>query len=430
MFGKHSESNKVVEYFTYKDKEMYCEEVPLKKLAEEFKTPLYVVSFCFLRDQFLKLKTAFDGTDHLIAYSMKANSNGAILKSFIREGGGVDVVSGGELARALWAGCDPKKIVFSGVGKTGDEMIQGLQAGILQFNVESIAELSVLNETAESLGTTAPMAIRVNPDVDAKTHASIATGLKKSKFGISHEKARSLYNQALQMKGLRVVGIHCHIGSQLTLLSPMMEALSKIRSLIDDLIKDGISLSHIDIGGGLGIVYKDETPPTAEDYAGVVKKELQGLQIKIILEPGRFLVGNSSILLTKVLYNKERDSKKFVIVDAAENDLLRPALYSAYHHIQPVVKKEGAFDMTADIVGPVCETGDFFARDRKIENVFPGDLLAIMSAGAYGYSMSSTYNSRPRCAGVMVNGREYFIIHERESFHDLIRGERIPDFLL
>lgn len=417
------------DFFSYKNNELHCEELSVQKLANQLGTPLYIYSYGALREQFVSFDSAFKGTDHLICYSMKANSNKAILRSFVKEGGGIDVVSGGELKRALLAGCDPQKIVFSGVGKTEEEIREALKANILQFNVESIEELGVINRVADGDGKKAPIALRVNPDVDSKTHAYISTGLKKSKFGISHTRAREIYRQAAKMEAIRVVGIHCHIGSQLTSVEPIREALKKIRALMGQLKEDGITISQFDIGGGLGITYHDEAPPTPKDYANVVTEELQGLKLKLILEPGRFLVGNTGILVTRVIYNKERDSKKFIITDAASNDLMRPALYDAYHEIEPVIRHTDREQVVVDIVGPVCETGDFFAHDRKIERIASGELLAIRSVGAYGHAMASNYNSRPKAAEVLVYGNEYFVTNKREKLEDIIKGERVPLFL-
>lgn len=416
-------------FFNYKNQTLHCEEVDVSKLAKEFGTPLYVYSHGALKNQFQLFDAAFKDHNYLICFSMKANSNGAILKTFVNLGGGIDVVSGGELFRALKAGCPPSRIVFSGVGKSCEEMKQALNAGILQFNVESIAEINTLNEVAKSLGKKAPVALRVNPDVDPKTHAYISTGLKKSKFGISHEKTVALYEQMAEMSHLEIVGIDCHIGSQLTTVEPFVEALEKVLSLTCVLTKKGIKLKHLDLGGGLGITYHDEKPPHPSDYAKALLGELKNFDLKLIFEPGRFLVGNTAILVSQVLYNKERDHKSFVIVDAASNDLMRPSLYDAYHGIVPVKTNEGRKEIKADVVGPICETGDFLAKDRSIPVFESGELMAFNSVGAYGFSMSSTYNSRPRAAEVLVSGNQYALIREREKMEDLIRGEKIPDFV-
>ena len=418
-----------MKYFTYKNHELYCEDVPLEKIAKELGTPLYVYSYTALKETFDHFNEAFSGCDHLICFSMKANANKAVLKALINEGSGIDVVTGGELQRAILAGCDPKKIVFSGVGKSSEEISQALEAGILQFNVESEEELENINRIAIEQKTKAPIALRVNPDVDPKTHASISTGLKKSKFGICHDNAVEIYKKASQMKGIEIVGIDCHIGSQLTSVDPFVEAIRKVINLIKAIEKEGIKLKHLDMGGGLGITYKDEVPPTPEAYAGSLKEEIKGLSMKLILEPGRFLVGNAGIMLTKVLYNKEREDKKFVIVDAATNDLMRPTLYDAFHKIEPITVEPKRDKVHADIVGPICETGDFFAQGRPLQKMLPGEYLAIMSAGAYGFSMASNYNSRPRSAEVMVNGSDYFVVRKAETFEDISKGEEIPPFL-
>ncbi|OGQ08766.1 MAG: diaminopimelate decarboxylase [Deltaproteobacteria bacterium RIFCSPLOWO2_12_FULL_40_28] len=416
-------------FFNYKNQILHCEDVNIPKLAHEFGTPLYVYSHGALKNQFQLFDTAFKEHDHLICFSMKANSNGSILKTFVNLGGGIDVVTGGELFRALKAGCAPKRIVFSGVGKSREEMKQALNAGILQFNVESIAEMNTLNEVAKSLDKKAPVALRVNPDVDPQTHAYISTGLKESKFGISHEKTAALYEQMVKMSHLEIVGIACHIGSQLTTVEPFVEALRKILSLVEVITKKGIKLKYLDLGGGLGITYHNEKPPHPQQYAQALLGELKHCDLKLIFEPGRFLVGNTAILVSQVLYNKERDSKSFVIVDAASNDLMRPALYDAYHGIVPVKTNEGRKEIKADVVGPICETGDFLAKDRVIPIFESGELMAFNSAGAYGFSMSSTYNSRPKAAEVLVSGNQYALIREREKMEDLIRGEKIPDFV-
>jgi diaminopimelate decarboxylase len=415
--------------FHYQNNQLHAEKVSLDKIAKEVETPLYVYSYEALTSQFKKFDQAFKEKDHLICYSMKANSNQAILKTFINLGSGIDVVTGGELYRALKAGCDPQKIVFSGVGKSASEMKEALNAGILQFNVESEAELDLLNEVAISLNKKAPIALRVNPDVDPKTHPYISTGLKKSKFGINHKVSVDLYVKASKMEGIEIVGLDCHIGSQLTQVDPFVEAVKRVKNILNQLNEKGIKIQNLDLGGGLGIVYDQETPPSHEEYANAILSELKDFDGKLIFEPGRNMVGNSGLLLTKVLYNKEGETKKFTIVDAASNDLMRPSLYDAYHFIQPVKQNPEAKKITTDIVGPICETGDFFAHDREIQEVQSNDYLAIMSAGAYGFSMASTYNSRPKCAEVLVKEDQYHIIRNREKVEDLITDEVVPDFL-
>ncbi len=391
-------------------------------------TPFYLYSLATLTRHFRVFDSAFSGISHIICYSAKANSSLAILKIFISLGGGADIVSGGELYRALMAGCDPKKIVYSGVGKTWDEIDYALKSDILMFNVESSMELRAIAERAKGMGKRAPIALRVNPDVDPRTHPYIATGLKMSKFGIDRGKALQEYLEAAGMEGVRIVGVDCHIGSQLTDLSPFVEAASCLKELIIELRGRGLEIQYLDLGGGLGITYDAEEPPHPRDYAKALIRGLGDLDVTLILEPGRVIVGNAGILVTKVLYLKEGPEKNFVIVDAGMNDLIRPSLYNSYHAIWPV-DRDRPGEYVADVVGPVCESGDFFAREREVCRYRPGDLMAIMSAGAYGFSMASNYNSRPRAAEVLVSGNKFHVIRERESYPDLIRGERVPDDL-
>lgn len=414
--------------FIYSNNKLFCEEVPLDDLATQFGTPLYVYSHTALAQAFKQYDTPFSGQDHLICYSMKANSNRAVLQTFIKLGGGIDVVTGGELTRALAAGCPAERIVFSGVGKTAAEIETATAAGILQFNVESEQELATIEQIATRIGRRAPIALRVNPDVDPKTHHYIATGLKKSKFGIEHERAVELYRHAARSPHLDLTGIHCHIGSQLTSVKPFVEAVRKTVGVVRELEAMGIRLKNIDIGGGLGITYRNEKPPTPIQYASAVRRVLKGIPCRLILEPGRCLVGNAGLLLTRVISTKKGTLKNFVVTDAASNDLMRPSLYGAYHEIRPVMARKGK-KLKVDVVGPICETGDFLAQDRLLPPLREGDLVAIMSAGAYGFSMSSTYNSRPRAAEVMVRGNEAFIIRERETPEDLVKGEKVPEFL-
>jgi len=345
-------------------------------------------------------------------------------------GSSFDIVSGGELYRLRRIGVEGKRIVFSGVGKSREEIREGLRAGILLFNVESEEELIVLDQRAQALGKRARVALRVNPDVDPHTHPYIATGLRKSKFGIEMERAAEIYRRAKELKGIEPVGVDCHIGSQLTELSPFLYAMERLKRLIEGLVSDGIEIRYLDIGGGLGIPYDDESPPLPAVYGAAIVEQAADLNVKIILEPGRVLVGNSAILVTRVLYRKQAPEKYFIIVDAGMNDLIRPSLYKAYHSIWKVKKtpevKVSTEKIIADVVGPICESGDFLAQERHIEPAEPGELLAMMSAGAYGFSMSSNYNSRPRAAEVLVDGDDYFVIRERETYDDLIRGERIP----
>ena len=422
-----------MDYFEYKNGELCAENVPLRKIAKDVGTPTYVYSLATLRRHYLVFDEAFAAQPHLICFSVKANSNLAVLRVFARQGGGFDIVSGGELFRALKAGADPKKIVFSGVGKSRKEIEDALNAGILMFNVESEQELTVLNETAGKLGKRAPISLRVNPDVDPQTHPYISTGMKKSKFGIEIKKSMENYRKALSLSHLEVVGIDCHIGSQLTSVTPFVDALSRVREYLDralmgTLRNQGGSVRYLDLGGGLGIRYKDEEPPRPEEYAKAIIQALSDLNITLILEPGRVIVGNAGILITEVLYLKETEEKKFVIVDGAMNDLIRPALYGSYQAIRPVVERQEE-KIVADVVGPICESGDFFAKDREIQRPQPGDLLAVMSAGAYGFTMSSNYNSRPRAAEVMVDGDKFYVIRQRETLDDLVKGETIPPVL-
>lgn len=397
--------------------------MPLERIAETCGTPCYVYSRAALESAYRAYDEALARRDHLICYAVKANSNLAVLNVFARLGGGFDIVSGGELARVLKAGGDPRKIVFSGVGKSAAEMRAALAAGILCFNVESESELSRLNKVAGETGAAAPVSLRVNPDVDAQTHPYIATGLKENKFGVPFEDALRLYRAAAGMPNLRVCGIDCHIGSQLTEIPPFVAALQKLLGLVDQLAAAGIKIAHIDIGGGLGIRYRDETPPPVADYIDALGACIGDRAQKILFEPGRSLVGNSGLLLTRVEYLKHGPHRNFAVVDAAMNDLMRPALYDAWHDIQPVRPRSGK-PRCYEIVGPVCESGDFLGRDRELD-LAEGDLLAIMSAGAYGMSMSSNYNTRPRAAEVMVDGKEFHVVRSRETFDQLIATEKI-----
>jgi diaminopimelate decarboxylase len=415
--------------FQYKGGEYYVEDVPIKEIADAVGTPCYVYSNSALEGDFDVFRDAFSDINPLICFSVKANSNLAVLKTYANLKIGFDVVSGGELFRVLRAGGDPSKVVFSGVGKTEEEMESAIKAGILFFNVESVEELHLLNNVAKGIGKKARIALRVNPDIDPKTHPYISTGLQKSKFGIEIGKAVDVYREAARMEGIEVVGIDAHIGSQIFQLEPFVESLKKLIELGDALGKEGINIQYVDIGGGLGISYKeDEMPPHPKEYADVIKREIIGTPYKLVLEPGRALIGNAGILLTKVLYVKRGASKKFIVVDAAMNDLIRPAFYDSYHEIVAADESLGDEEIV-DVVGPVCESGDFFAKDRGLPKVKRGDLLAILSAGAYGFTMSSNYNTRPRVPEVMVRGEEFFVVRERERYEDLVRGEAIPDFL-
>lgn len=415
-------------HFEYKKDQLYCEEVPLTDIAKDLGTPVYVYSHATLIRHFRVFNEAFVGLPHLVCFAMKANSNIAILHALIKEGAGIDIVSGGELFRARTAGAPANKIVYSGVGKTKDEMAYALKEGILQFNVESEEELEVLNQVAQSVGLKAPVSLRVNPNINPKTHPYISTGLKKSKFGVPFNESIRLYEKARKLPGLEVQGVSCHIGSQITTLSPFKEALAKVSGLVQTLKERGFKIQRVDLGGGLGIPYKKEVPPTPEQYGKILKEGIQKLGCTVLFEPGRVIVGNAGILLTSVLYRKNVKTKKFVIIDGAMNDLIRPALYGSFHQILPVKKKKGG--RPVDIVGPVCESGDFFAEKRSLPVLESGDLLAVMSTGAYGSVMSSTYNSRPLVAEVMVSGNEFHVVRERQEYKDLMKGEHVPKFLI
>ena len=411
--------------FTLKNGELHAENLALSHIAAEFNTPCYVYSKAALTQAFNNFSAGLVGTNHLVCFAVKANPNIAILNLFAKLGAGFDIVSGGELARVLAAGGDAQKIVFSGVGKTAEEMRAALNAGIFCFNVESSSELKRLNEVAKSMGKIAPVSLRVNPNVDAKTHPYISTGLKNNKFGVAFDEAISVYEQAAAMPNIAVHGVDCHIGSQITELAPFIEALDLILGLVDALETKGIKISHIDVGGGIGITYSDETPPEFKTYAKAILAKLTNRNVKLLFEPGRALVGNAGVLLTKVEYLKMGEAKNFAIVDAAMNDLMRPALYDAYHDIVALKPRVGDTH-TYEIVGPVCETGDFLGHDRKL-NLQEGDLLAIKSAGAYGMSMASNYNTRGRAAEIMVDGDKAYVIRSREKIADLFALEKCLD---
>jgi len=409
-------------YFHYQQDQLFVENVPLAEIAARFGTPTYVYSRAALSDAYMQYAEALKQKEHLICFAVKSNPNLSILKLFAQLGAGFDIVSGGELQRVLAAGGAASKVVFSGVGKSEAEMRLALQAGILCFNVESEAELERLNSVAGSMGKIAPISFRVNPNVDAKTHPYISTGLKKSKFGVAYTDALALYRKASNMAHLRVTGMDCHIGSQLTENSPFIAATEKVLQLVDTLAQEGIKLEHLDLGGGLGIRYKDETPPSIAEYAKELLNALSGRGEKLIVEPGRVLVGNAGLLLTRIEYLKPGEEKHFAIVDAAMNDLMRPALYDAYHAIQPILRR-AAPALQYEVVGPVCESGDFLGHERDL-SIEQGDFLALMSAGAYGMSMSSNYNTRPRAAEVMVDGANVNLIREREKVEQLIADEK------
>ena len=415
-------------HFQYKGDELFAEEVAVKDIVAAVGSPVYIYSQATLERHFKAMDDAFASAPHTICYSVKANSNLAVLKTFINMGGGVDIVSGGELFRALKAGVDPKKVVYSGVGKRDDEIAFALESGILLFNVESEQELDRINLVAGRIGKKAGIAIRVNPDVDPETHPYITTGLKKAKFGINIERALAQYGRAKEMANLDILGIDCHIGSQLTKVSPFVDAIKKLKRLLVGVKDMGIDMKYLDLGGGLGIQYSDEAPPLPADYGSSILAETRDLGLHLLFEPGRNLVGNAGILVGTCLYTKKGEEKNFVIVDAGMNDLARPALYGSFHGVLPVKKdQEGIIE--GDIVGPICESGDFLVKDREFPNFRQGDQIAFMSAGAYGFTMSSNYNSRPRVSEVMVKGDKFEVIRSRETVEDLIRGERIPSFL-
>jgi len=411
------------DYFHYQSGALHAERVSLADIATQFGTPCYVYSRASLTDGWNQFSNALRNREHLICYAVKANSNLAILNVFARLGAGFDIVSGGELQRVLAAGGDARKVVFSGVGKTAAEMRMALEADVLCFNVESSAELERLNEVAGSMGKIASISLRVNPDVDARTHPYISTGLKQNKFGVAYGEAVALYRRARDLAHLRITGMDCHIGSQLTEVSPFIAAVEKILKMADVLADEGIHLEHLDLGGGLGICYRDETPPAIADYVGALLSALGDRRERLILEPGRALVGNSGVLLTRVEYLKHGEEKNFAIVDAAMNDLMRPALYDAYHEILPVIR-ENHVRKSYEVAGPICETGDFIGHARELA-IGPQSLLAVLSAGAYGMSMSSNYNTRPRAAEVMVDGGTVHLVRERETTSQLYAGERL-----
>ena len=416
--------------FEYHQGELYCEQVPISRIAKEVGTPCYVYSHSTLIRHFRAYDSAFKNIPHVIAFAMKSNSNLAILSLMAKEGSGVDIVSGGELFRALKSGVPASKIVFAGVGKTADEIREALKADILMFNIESSAELQAIQEVAASIGKKARIALRINPDVDPKTHPYISTGMKKSKFGIAADRALQEYKTAASLSHIDVVGVHAHIGSQLTEVTPFVDSLKKVVGLIGTLKAQGINIRYLNIGGGLGITYSEEKPPLPQELSDAILPIITDLGLTLVMEPGRVIVGNAGILVTKALYLKEGEAKSFVIVDAAMNDLIRPSLYGAYHEIKPVNEEAGhRAKQQVDIVGPVCESGDFLAKDRLLAAVKPGELMAVMSAGAYGFVMASNYNSRPRVPEVLVKGGDIHVIRERETYEDLVKGETIPAFL-
>ena len=412
-----------MEAFNYRDGELFAEGVALSALAQRFGTPTYVYSRAHIEGQYRAYADALAGMPHLVCFAVKANSNIGVLNVLARLGAGFDIVSSGELERVLAAGGDPGRIVFSGVGKSRDDMRRALEVGVHCFNVESSVELERLQKVAAELGVKAPVSLRVNPDVDAGTHPYISTGLKENKFGIDIEQAEAVYARAAELPNLEVIGVDCHIGSQLTTLEPFLDALDRLLLLVDKLAERGICIKHLDLGGGLGVQYRDEQPPMAGDYIAAVRKRLQGRDLSLVFEPGRFIVANAGVLLTQVEYLKHTEHKDFAIIDAAMNDLIRPALYQAWMEVSPVQPREGEA-RNYDLVGPICETGDFLAKNRQLV-LEEGDLLAVRSAGAYGFVMSSNYNTRGRAAEVLVDGEQAFEVRRRETVQELYAGESL-----
>jgi diaminopimelate decarboxylase len=417
-----------MEAFPRRDGRLRAEGVPIEDIAEAVGTPVYVYSASKIAETYAAFDVAFAGVPHTVCYAIKANMNLAVVRLLIARGAGIDVTSGGELFRALRAGGDPGKFVYSGVGKTDEEIDSALEAGIKQFNVESRAELRRIDAVAEARGAIAPVAFRVNPDVDPRTHPYISTGLRTSKFGIPIGEAVEAYAEAKALEHVQVVGVDCHIGSQLTSVQPFADALAKLRSLVRELRDAGHAIEIIDVGGGLGVTYANERPPTAEEYAAAVLSAVGDLGCEIVLEPGRSIVANAGVFVTRVLFEKRNEAKHFVVVDGAMNDLIRPALYEAYQRIEPVGRPRDGSNVV-DVVGGVCESGDFLASGRTLPELERGDLLAVHSAGAYGFAMSSNYNGRRRAAEVLVRGDRFAVVRERESYSDTVRGERIPEDL-
>lgn len=409
-------------HFQYKDGRLHAEDVPVAQLAAEYGTPLYVYSAATFSRHFQAFDSAFASLPHLTCYSVKANGNLCVLRLLAQQGAGMDIVSGGELHRALCAGVAPDKIVYSGVGKRPDEIRQALTAGILMFNVESMEELEAISAIASDMGKTARVALRINPDVDPKTHPYISTGMKKNKFGLDVDSSLAAYKRAMELPGIEPVGIDCHIGSQLTTMEPFLEAVDKVLAFREKLVALGLNITYLDLGGGLGITYDAEQPPHPAQFGQALVDKLKGLPLTVILEPGRVISGNSGILVTQVVYTKSTPSKNFVIVDAAMNDLVRPSLYGSFHRIAEVAP-QGRPEVDVDVVGPICESGDFLARDRQLPAVQSGELLAVFSAGAYGFTMSSNYNARPRAAEVLVDGSTVTLARQRETYDDLVAKE-------
>jgi diaminopimelate decarboxylase len=416
-----------MDYFSYRGGSLYAEDVPVSAIAADHGTPAYIYSRAAIENAFCEYRDALADTDHLICYAVKANSNLAVLNLLARLGAGFDIVSVGELERVVAAGGDPARVVFSGVGKQPEEMARALELGIFCFNLESAAELEVLNRVAGEQGCIAPVSVRVNPDVDAGTHPYISTGLQENKFGVTVDEALLVYRRAAELPHVRVTGMDCHIGSQLTEISPFIDALQRLLSLIDTLAADGIRIDHLDLGGGLGVRYRDETPPSIAEYIGEVRLALAGRELQLLFEPGRSISANAGILVTRVAYLKATPTHNFALVDAAMNDMIRPALYQAWLDIQPVEQDDSRESRRWDVVGPVCETGDFLGKDRELA-IGEGDLLAMFGAGAYGFTMSSNYNTRPRAPEIIVDGERVHLVRARESIAAIMQGEcHLPD---
>ncbi len=417
-----------MDHFEYRDGKLFCEDVPVRAIAKKVGTPFYLYSHATFARHFNVFDGAFSQIPHIVCYSLKANPNGALLRIIAKSGGGADIVSGGELYRALGAGIPADRIVYSGVGKTPEELRYAIESGIRMINMESESEFKTLRRLSRKMKRRVPVSIRVNPEIDPKTHPYITTGLKKNKFGILWEDAARIYREIAAEEYLEPVGISSHIGSQILELGPFVEAITSLKKMVLELRGLGMAIEMLDIGGGLGITYKDELPPEPKDYAKVVNENLGDIGITLVLEPGRVIVGNSGVFVTKMLYVKQTAGKTFYIVDGAMNDLVRPSLYNAYHDIVPVEQKKRKAKVV-DLVGPICESGDFLAKDRELQGLKEGELVAVKSAGAYGYAMSSNYNSRRRAAEVLVRGDEFFVVRKRETLKDLIRGEKTPSFL-
>ncbi len=415
-------------HFAYRDGRLFAEGIPLEKIAQEVGTPFYCYSHATLERHFQAFEASLGSVPHLVCFSVKSNSNLAVLSVFLNQGAGLDVVSGGELYRAMKAGADPKKIVFAGVGKTVREMEEALRAEILLFNVESEQELVALDRVAGLGGMKAPVALRINPDINPQTHPYISTGLKQNKFGIPFDRSLDVYRQAKALKYIDPIGVHCHIGSQILEVQPFVDTLGRIKALVKKLREESIAVQYLDLGGGLGITYEDEVAPPPSEYAEALLGELGDLDCTLIFEPGRVLVGNAGIMVTRVLYIKRGPEKSFIVVDAGMNDCIRPSLYGAYQAVWPVAQREGE-KISGDVVGPICESGDFLAKDRLLPPLEPGDLVAVMSAGAYGFTMASNYNSRPRAAEVLVKGTEQWVVRDRETYEDIVQGESVPEAL-